>query len=154
MRRQGKPGPILQLIEQAKTEGLFTAKELLQLSHLCREGPFAHQPACKAALTAALQCMRSGESSPPMDSLAEVSHPCFPHKLHASCAPAGVQGFPYCGAAAHVLRQGLPTYGHAGRGESPLHPPGIQPVSKHWMEVCLIWGVQRRAHQLESSGKA
>ena len=62
-----------------------------------------------------------------------------------------MQGFPYCGAAVHVLGQGLPTYGHAGRGESPLHPPGMQPVSKHWMEVCLNWSVQRPAHLLESA---
>ena len=84
VRRQRKPGQVLRLIEQAKTEGFFAADELLQLSHLYREGPFANHPACKAALTAALQCMRSGEVSPPMDTLAEVSHPCSPHRLHAS----------------------------------------------------------------------
>ena len=128
MSRQPKHGQTLQLIEQAKTSSLFTADELLQLSLLFKEGPFA-----KAALTAALQYMRSGELSPPMDTLAEVSHPCSPHQLHASCAPAGMQGCPYCNAAVHALRQGLPTYGYTGRGESPLHPPGMQrqPASKH-----------------------
>ena len=109
MRRQRKQGQTLQLIEQVKTGSLFTADELLQLSHLFTEGPFA-----KAALTAALQCMRSGEVSPPMDTLAEVNHPCSPYQLHASCAPAGMQGRSDCRAALDALRQGLPTYGHAG----------------------------------------
>lgn len=67
VRRQRKHGQTLQLIEQAKTSSLFTADELLQLSLLFKEGPLA-----KAALTAALQYMRSGELSPPMDTLAET----------------------------------------------------------------------------------
>ena len=73
-RRQGKHGQMLQLIQQAKTERLFTADELLQISHLCRVAPFAHIPAAKAALSAALQCLRSQKDSPSMDMLAEVSH--------------------------------------------------------------------------------
>lgn len=70
--RQGKHGQALQLIEQARSEGLFSPDDLLQLSHLCRESPHAHLPAAKAALTAALQRMRLQKEPPCMDTLAEV----------------------------------------------------------------------------------
>ena len=75
-KRQGKHGQMLQLIQQARTEGLFSADELLQLSHLCRAAPCAHLPAAKAALNAALQGMRSQNGLPPMDAIAEVTSLC------------------------------------------------------------------------------
>ena len=84
-RRQGKHGQMLQLIQQAKTERLFTAEELLQISHLCREVPFAHIPAAKAALSAALQCMRSQKDTPSMDMLAEVSLCDESHEIKLFC---------------------------------------------------------------------
>ena len=73
-KRQGKHGQMLQLIQQATTEGLFSAEELLQLSDLCRAAPGAHLPAAKAALSAALQGMRSQKGLPPMNAIAEVTN--------------------------------------------------------------------------------
>lgn len=77
VKRQGKHGQMLQLIERARTEGLCSAQELLQLAEQCRKAPHAHAPAVKAALSAALQRMRSQERPPPMETLAEVSVDCM-----------------------------------------------------------------------------
>ena len=71
-KRQGRHGRMLQLIEQAKTEELLTAEGLLQLSYLCQDVPCGHLPAAKAALSAALQHMRSQKEPPPMETFAEV----------------------------------------------------------------------------------
>ena len=85
-KRQGRHGHMLQLIEQAKTEELFTAEGLLQLSYLCRDAPSAHLPAAKAALSAALQRMRSQKEPPPMDTFAEVIHFCLSSIMPQPCA--------------------------------------------------------------------
>lgn len=78
-RRQGKHRQLLQLIDHARTQTLFSSEELVRLSHVCRELPFAHAPAAKAALTAALQLMRSQpQQPPPMESMASVSLCCMP----------------------------------------------------------------------------
>lgn len=58
---------------------------LLQISHLCREVPFAHIPAAKTALSAALQCMRSQKDTPSMDMLAEVSLCDESHEIKLFC---------------------------------------------------------------------
>ena len=51
----------------------------MRLSHVCREPPFAHAPAAKAALTAALQLMRAQpQQPPPMETMASVSLCCMP----------------------------------------------------------------------------
>ena len=76
-RRQGKHGQLLQLIDRARTQALLDPEELVRLSHVCREPPCSYAPAAKAALTAALQLMRSQpQQPPPIESMASVS-PCF-----------------------------------------------------------------------------
>ena len=83
-RRQGKQDKqLLQLIDQGKTQALFSAQELVRLSHMCRDPPFAHVPAAKAALAAALQLMRSQpQQLPPMESMASVSLCSMPCCMH------------------------------------------------------------------------
>ena len=71
-KRLGKDWAVLQLIEQARSEELYTTEELLQLSYLCRDAPCADLVAAKAALSAALQGMRSQREPPQMDTFAEV----------------------------------------------------------------------------------
>ena len=71
--RQGKYGQMLQLVERAKTEELFTADRFVHIGYVCLQVPrYPHARSAKAACSAALQLMRSQEEPPCMNKLAEV----------------------------------------------------------------------------------
>ena len=66
------------LVEQAATEGLFTADELLHIGYVCLEIPrYPHAPSARVAFSAALRLMRPQKGPPCMEKLAEVRHPCM-----------------------------------------------------------------------------
>ena len=72
--KESQYSQMVPLLERVKTEGIFTAEELLHISHVCLEiTDIPHAPSAKAALSAALQLIRSHTVPLPyMDKLAEV----------------------------------------------------------------------------------
>ena len=69
---------MLQLIEQAKNEGLFIGDKLVHIGYVCLQNrPSPHLPAAKAAWRAGLQLMRSQGEPQDMDEMAKVTHPTF-----------------------------------------------------------------------------